>query len=192
VSKKNGKTAQVAEAKKQKKPELPVDPLTEPIVISENIRKQAAGLGIDVGRIVDVANLLRERVLGLETGIMTIAHGLDERDKKLQPLVELAKAVEARKQQSIAANPAGPAGSPQQGGGLVEQIVMKGLNMATGPETNPMMQAFMQAVFNAGIENMFMGSAMVKTMVAKVAPEMYAEAMTKAQDTSKKVTQAGT
>jgi len=90
MSKKNGKNVQPAAEKTQETVEAPKDPLLEPIVVSDEVRAQAKGFGIDVGRIVDTANLLRERVLGLESGIMMIAQGLDARDKKLQPLLTVA------------------------------------------------------------------------------------------------------
>jgi len=179
VSKKNGKAVPVAEAKKPKKDEVPKDPLSEPIVIPENIRELALGTGLPIDQVVDRANLIQSRILGIETAIMTIAQGLDERDKTLMPLVNLAKQIEAQQK----AMPQTPV-VPQQSQGLGQLAQLLPL-LSGSSEPDPMTKAFMQAVFNAGIENMFMGSALVKTIVTKVAPEMYAEAIKKAGETIK-------
>lgn len=189
MSNKNGKVVQPAAEKTLEAVEAPKDPLLEPIVVSEEVRAQAKGFGVDVGRIVDTANLLRERVLGLESGIIMIAQGLDERDKKLQPLVNLAKQVEARKQQSIAATPT-QAGSPQQGAGLGGILREIAPYLKDSGGSDPMMKMFMQEVFKAGLESMFMGSALMKTYVQKVAPEQFAEAMRSVEEKAKAV--AGT
>ena len=188
MSKKSGKTAQAVEAKTQEKSEVSKDLLEEPIVVSDKVRKQAKGFGIDVGRIVDTANLLRERVLGIEQSIILIAKGLDARDAKLQPLVNLAKEVEARRQTMLQGTPqAPPQGGGGGGGGMMERIIAGAL---TTSEPDPLTKMFMQQVMRTGLESMALGNVLMKTYVLKVAPAEYAEAMRSVDKTMTKASEA--
>ena len=188
MSKKNGKVAPPVEVKTQEKSEVPKDPLEEPIVISDKVRKQAQDFGIDVGKIVDTANLLRERVLGIEKSIMFIAKGLDDRDEKLAPLVRLAQDIEARRQ----AMPQGTPQAPQQGGGGggLREAIRDIAPFLGSSEPDPLTKMFMQQVMRTGLESMALGNVLMKTYVLKVAPAEYAEAMRSVDKTMTKATEA--
>lgn len=174
--KKNGAMT-VDKSTKKNKTEVPKDPLAEPIVVSKKLRGMAKGVGIDIGAIVDRANLVQSRVLNIERAIMVMAKGLDEQSEELKPLVNLAKQIEANRQVSLGT---GQPPSGQGGEGIsLESLLPKILG---GSEPDPMMKVLQEQIVRAGIENMFMGSALVKTMIAKVAPEMYTEAMKKARE----------
>ena len=185
MSKKSGKTVQRAEAKTQKTSEAPKDPLLEPIVVPENLRELALGTGIPIDKIVDRANLLQTRVLNIEKAIMVMASGLDEQSEQLKPLVNLAKQIEASRQAMPQQQ------TPQQGAGgggfSLGQVLPQILGSS---EPDPMTKIFMEAVFRAGLENMFMGGALIKTFVSKTAPELFTKAMEATDATVKRAKEA--
>lgn len=142
--KKNGVTT-AEKSTKKKKAEAPKDPLAEPIVVPEKIRKQAKDFGIDVGAIVDRANLVQSRVLNIEKAIMAIAKGLDERDQKIEPLINFAKRIDEK----IEAMPQSSQQGTKGGGGInLETLLPKLLG---GSEPNPMMEKFFNAIIESSI-----------------------------------------
>ena len=183
MSKKNGKNAQTAEAKTQEKNEVPKDPLEEPIVIPDDVRELAVKTGIPIDAIVDRANLVQSRVIGIEQAIVLMAKGLDQQNEELKPLVNLAKDIKAR--QAMSQTP--QQGTPQQGGGGGLGDLVKLAPLLGGSEPDPMTKIFMEAVFKAGLENMFMGGALIKTFVSKTAPELFAKAMRETETTVSRV-----
>ena len=71
-----------------------------------------------------------------------------------------------------------PQGVPQQpmGGGF-SQIIPVLERFAGTSEPDPLTKMFMEAVIKSGLENMYMGSALMKAYVMKVAPSEFADAM---------------
>ena len=188
MQKKNGnaKRVETKRQKKGRKAKEAVDPLSQPIVIPDKIRKLALGAGIPLDQIVDRANLIQGRILGIEGAINLIAQGLDKRDEKIAPLVKLAEEIEARRK----AMPQAPQQVPQQrmgrGGGLLEGILEKAI-LGGGVSENPMMKLFMEQVIKSGLESMNMGNILMKTYVQRVAPGEFAKAIQEAEETAKKI-----
>ena len=175
MRKKNGNAKSVEAKQPEVETEVPKDPLSEPIVIPDKVRKMAKELGVDVGAVVDRVSLIQNRILGIEQAIMVMVEGLDKRDEKLKPLVNFAQQIGAQRKAMAQGTPQVP--QQAMGGGGGQALLMQLLSaVGGGGASHPMMDKFVNAVVESSIRRTIESESFDRVfreyMVKKMAKEI--------------------
>ena len=149
-------------------PSAPVVPeAAAPIQIPKKVLEQAKALGVDLQQIVDWAQSVEQKLAVAEQNFQKIGSFLE----RMEPLVKLGEQIQQRQTQ--------PSTPPATGGfdiGSLLQLAPAFL----GGGSNPIGDEITKKIIDAGLDQMFAGTELLKAMQKKLMTEMGVKTVTEA------------
>ena len=144
-------------------PSAPVVPeAAAPIQIPPKVLAQAKALGVDLKQIVDWAQNVETRLQAADQNFLKIGSFLE----RMEPLVKLGEQIQQRQTQ-----PQAPAGPPAAGGFDIASLLQMAPALLGGGSSG-IGDEITKKIIDAGLDQMFAGTELLKAMQRKLMTEM--------------------